>query len=181
MPKILQKDSQVLRKHALEVNRKDMQSARIKKIVADMKNALYAEDDGIAIAAPQIGVSMRIFIVSGKFFYLEKNKDELRDIEFEAADEKEFRKKDIVFFNPIIIKSSRKKIWETEGCLSVRWKYGETHRSAQVTIRAYNENGILIERGASGLLAQIFQHEIDHLNGILFTDNAKNIKEIKDK
>jgi len=67
------------------------------------------------------------------------------------------------------------------GCLkvvfSVRWLYGLTFRSKKATITAYDENGKKFTRGASGLLAQIFQHETDHLNGILFIDHAKNIKE----
>ena len=64
-----------------------------------------------------------------------------------------------------------------EGCLSVRPLYGKTFRSTKATITAYNKNGKKFTRGASGLLAQIFQHETDHLNGILFIDHAKDIKE----
>ncbi len=62
-----------------------------------------------------------------------------------------------------------------EGCLSVRWFYGEVERSTNATIEAYDENAKKFTRGAGGLLAQIFQHETDHLNGILFIDKAKNI------
>ena len=64
-----------------------------------------------------------------------------------------------------------------EGCLSVRWLYGNTFRSKKATITAYDGNGKKFTRGASGLLAQIFQHETDHLGGILFIDHAKDIKE----
>ena len=64
-----------------------------------------------------------------------------------------------------------------EGCLSVRWLYGKTYRSKKAMIIAYDENGKRFQRGASGLLAQIFQHETDHLKGVLFTDHAKEIKE----
>jgi peptide deformylase len=64
-----------------------------------------------------------------------------------------------------------------EGCLSVRWLYGNTFRSKKATVTAYDENGKKFVRGASGLLAQIFQHETDHLVGTLFIDHAKNIKE----
>ena len=59
----------------------------------------------------------------------------------------------------------------------MRWLYGKTFRSKKATIMAYDENGKKFTRGASGLLAQIFQHETDHLNGILFIDHAKDIKE----
>ena len=66
-----------------------------------------------------------------------------------------------------------------EGCLSVRWLYGEVKRSTNATIRAYDEDGKVFTRGGGGLLSQIFQHEIDHLDGIIFTDKAKNLVELK--
>ena len=83
----------------------------------------------------------------------------------------------MVFINPKISKLSREKEWLPEGCLSVRWLYGNTLRSKKATVTAYDENGKKFTRGASGLLAQIFQHETDHLKGVLFIDKAKNIKE----
>ncbi len=64
-----------------------------------------------------------------------------------------------------------------EGCLSVRWLYGKTLRSKKASIEAYNEKGKKIRRGASQLLAQIFQHETDHLKGVLFIDHAEDIRE----
>ena len=84
----------------------------------------------------------------------------------------------MVFINPQITKLSRKKVWVPEGCLSVRWLYGETPRREKATIRACDEHGKPFTRGASGLIAQIFQHETDHLNGVLFTDTARNIEKI---
>ena len=62
-----------------------------------------------------------------------------------------------------------------EGCLSVRPLWGEVNRSINATITAYDENGVKITRGAGGLLAHIFQHETDHLDGVLFIDKARNI------
>lgn len=185
--KIVQKDEAVLREIAREVAPSDITSAKIKKVIADMKDALYTCDDGIAIAAPQIGIPLRIFVVSGKIFYIKK---ESGDVSKDAPEpaltkkekiefEKKCRKKDMVFINPEIIKLSKQKIWVPEGCLSVRWQYGDTHRSKQARVRAYDEHGHSFETGASGLLAQVFQHEIDHLNGILFIDHAKNIEELK--
>ncbi|MFA6000113.1 MAG: peptide deformylase, partial [Candidatus Paceibacterota bacterium] len=85
--------------------------------------------------------------------------------------------KDLVFINPKISKMSKDKEWLMEGCLSVRPLYGKTWRSKKATITAYDENGKKFVRGASGLLAQIFQHETDHLNGILFIDHAKEVRE----
>lgn len=65
-----------------------------------------------------------------------------------------------------------------EGCLSIRWLYGNTVRSTKATIKAYDERGKIFTRGGSGLLAQIFQHETDHLNGVLFIDTAEDIEDI---
>ena len=68
-----------------------------------------------------------------------------------------------------------------EGCLSVRYLYGKVSRANQATIEAYDEKGKKFQRGGTGLLAKIFQHEVDHLNGILFIDKAKNLEEIPPK
>ena len=135
-----------------------------------MKNGLAKEDEGVAIAAPQIGASLRIFVVSKKIFQL---------IDAGKSDKDKFD--DLVFINPEIIKLSKEKEEMEEGCLSVRDYYGKIKRSTKTTVRAYDENGKIFERGGSRLLAQIFQHEIDHLNGILFTDSAKDVQKITKK
>jgi len=170
MKKIVQKEEKVLRKIAKEIPIKEISSPKIKKILKEMSEALKSQDDGVAIAAPQIGYSLQIFVVSGKVF----NKNFIRG---EKLPENIEIGKDMVFINPKISKLSREKEWVPEGCLSVRWLYGNAHRSKKATVTAYDENGKKFIRGASGLLAQIFQHETDHLNGILFIDHAKNIKE----
>jgi peptide deformylase len=173
MRKILQKDSKILRAKSREVELEEIRSPKIVKALAEMKTALDACDDGVALAAPQIGYSLRIFIVSGRYFdekFRERPKEEY---------EKGIRSEDTVFINPRLIKKSAKKAEVDEGCLSARWLYGKMKRSEKATVEAYDENGEKITRGASGLLAQIFQHEIDHLNGILFLDNAKEIVEVK--
>ena len=167
--KILQKDAQVLRENASNVPLKNIGSKKIRAIIDRMKKALNAEEDGVAIAAPQIGESLRIFIVSGKVWTLIK-KSKSADASKEP--------KDIVFINPEIIKFSKKTKKVEEGCLSVRYLYGQVKRSEKVIIKAYDETGKAFERGASGLLAQIFQHETDHLNGILFIDKAENVKDV---
>jgi peptide deformylase len=64
-----------------------------------------------------------------------------------------------------------------EGCLSVRWIYGKTKRAVNATVEAYDITGAKFSYGASGLIAHIFQHEIDHLDGILFTDHGFDLEE----
>lgn len=82
---------------------------------------------------------------------------------------------DIVAINPTLIKISKRSRLVGEGCLSVGENYGAVRRATHATIRAYDEFGKEFERGASGLLAQVFQHEVDHLDGILFIDKAENV------
>lgn len=173
MVTILQKDAPILREKAGEVPISEIGSEKIRRVINDMKKAMAGEKDAVAIAAPQIGAPFRIFAVSGKV--LEK------DAKVEsAADGKEDEKKkhdDMVFINPEITRRSRKKVTMDEGCLSVRWWYGGVERAEKATIKAHDENGKIFTRGASGLLAQIFQHETDHLDGVLFTDKAENLHE----
>ncbi|HEY4494252.1 MAG TPA: peptide deformylase [Candidatus Paceibacterota bacterium] len=170
--KILQKEEKVLRKIAAEVHVGEIKSVKIKKVLKEMSAALKSQSDGVAIAAPQIGYSLRIFVVSGRIFA----KDFMQPKE-EIENKSEKVPKDVIFINPKISKLSRDKEWVPEGCLSVRPLYGKTFRSKKATVTAYDENGKKFTRGASGLLAQIFQHETDHLDGILFIDHAQDVKE----
>ncbi|MCX6713281.1 MAG: peptide deformylase, partial [Candidatus Vogelbacteria bacterium] len=152
-------NDQVLRQKAKEVPKEEIGTEKLNKILAEMNTALNAEEDGVAIAAPQIGVPLRIFIVSRKAL---------------PGD----RENNIVFINPVLKKLSAERSKMEEGCLSVRWIYGETKRANTAQVEAYNEKGHKFVRTGKGLLAQIFQHETDHLEGILFIDKAKNLKEV---
>lgn len=181
MKKILQSKEPVLRKIAKEVLIKDIKTPKIQKVLKEMSAALKSQYDGVALAAPQIGYSFRIFVVSGKIFsddFTESMEEKLLN-QNNLIEEKKEEIKDLIFINPKISKLSRKKDWVPEGCLSVRWLYGKAWRSEKAHITAYDENGKKFSRGASGLLAQIFQHETDHLDGILFIDHAKEVKEEK--
>ncbi|MEK7071322.1 MAG: peptide deformylase, partial [Patescibacteria group bacterium] len=161
MRKILQKEEKVLRKNAKEVLVRNITTPKIKKVLKEMSQALRSQHDGVAIAAPQIGYSLRIFLVSGKIFT--QNEKAPTPEEVGVPTENVGKKvKDMVFINPKISKLSKTKEWLPEGCLSVRPLYGKTHRSKKTAITAYDENGKKFQRGASGLLAQIFQHETDH-------------------
>lgn len=172
MVKIVQKEDPVLRGKAQNVPAKDIGSPAINKIISEMKAALESQDDGVAIAAPQIGVPMRIFVVSKKVF------DFLKDESGEEAPAEKTPNEDLVFINPSITKTSKTKQLMEEGCLSVRWLYGKVERSTKATVEAYDEKGKKFSRGGSGLLAQIFQHEMDHLDGVLFIDKAKEIEDL---
>ena len=167
MKDIVQVGDKVLRTVAKEIPIEEIKSSKIKKVIRDMKEALLNEPDGAALAAPQIGVPLQIFILSKKVFGEDSN--------HEAANKDPHH----VFINPLIIKQSSKKEVMDEGCLSVRGKYGNIMRSKNVTIEAYDEHGVKFVRGAGGLLAQAFQHECDHLKGVLFFDNATEVWEVE--
>ncbi len=173
MKTILQKEEKVLRMKAKEILVKDIKTPKIKKVLKEMSLSLKSQLDGVAIAAPQIGYSLRIFVVSGRIF----EKDFISNQKIPSKENTKKKIKDLVFINPKISKLSKDKEWLPEGCLSVRPFYGKTFRSKKATVTAYDENGKKFTRGASNLLAQIFQHETDHLDGILFIDHAKDIKE----
>jgi len=167
MVDIVEKNNPILRAIAKEVALEDISSPKIQKVLADMKAALASQDDGVAIAAPQIGVSLRIFVVSGKVIgYMKGDEDEKHTYP------------DIIYINPVITKRSKEKKNMEEGCLSVRYLYGKVSRSAKVQIEGYDEKGNFFNRGGAGLMSQIFQHETDHLDGILFIDNATDVEDI---
>ncbi len=157
---IVQEENPVLRKKAEDVSVSEIKKPKIKKLIKEMVETLNTQKDGVGLAAPQIGFSKRIFIVS-------------QNITEDG--------KPLVCINPKIIKTSKETKMLEEGCLSVRWVYGEVKRYSKVTLEAYDENGEKFTRGAGGLLAHIFQHEVDHLDGILFIDKAKNLSELNEK
>ena len=157
MVKIYQEGEEILNKVAKEIPLNEIGSDKIQNLISTMKDILKGTDDAVALAAPQIGESLRLFVISKKIF---GENDGL---------------KDLVFINPEITKTSKNKVWAEEGCLSVRGIYGEVERFKKATIKAYDEDGKKFTFGGSGLLAQAFQHEADHLDGILFTSKARSL------
>jgi peptide deformylase len=131
-----------------------------------MVSTLNAEPDGVALAAPQIGIAKRLFVV---------RYDRLVPGPIDHSLTPEIG----VYINPAFTKVSRRRIEMDEGCLSVRGTYGKTMRHERATVRAQGVDGVRFERGGGGILAQVFQHEIDHLEGILFSDHAHVLTEVR--
>lgn len=160
MAKLVPENHPVLHAIAEEITQEDFDSGLVAKIIKDLKSALknYSVDGftAVAIAAPQIGVSKRLFIIEDQ----SNDRDALPCL---------------IAINPKILKVSKKTHIVGEGCLSLPDKYGEVKRHTKVTMRALDENKVEYERGAAGLLAQIIQHENNHLDGILFTDIAEKV------
>jgi peptide deformylase len=166
---IVQTGDPVLRQKAAEIPKEDFGSAKLAALIADMKKLLAKEKYGVALAAPQVGESLRLFIVAGSVRKRAKKADE------EDMPEAGMPEEDQVYINPKLLKVSRTKKDKHEGCLSVRGKWGMVPRAEKAQIKAYDENGKAFTRGASGLLAHIFQHEMDHLEGVLYIDKAKEL------
>lgn len=154
-----EKGGNPLRAKARLIKDEEFDSPYLQKVLRTMHQALAKETDGVALAAPQIGLSLSIFVVSPNAY------------------SDETKSKPLVFINPKIVKKSKKTAEMQEGCLSVRWVYGKTRRALNVTVEAYDATGKKFSYGASGLIAHIFQHEIDHLSGILFTDHGFDFEE----
>jgi peptide deformylase len=160
MAKLVPPNHPALHTIAEEITAEEIQNGFVAKLIKDMKAALktYSVDGyvAVAIAAPQIGISKRLFLIDDQ----NEERDSLPSL---------------VAINPKLVKVSKKTHLVGEGCLSIPDYYGEVRRHTNVTMRAQDENGKKFERGAGGLLAQIIQHEYDHLDGILFTDRAERV------
>jgi len=168
---IIQRGNKILKMTAKEVLVKEIGGKKIRSIIKKMTEALASKKEGVAIAAPQIGELLRIFIIDGNVWKLKEGAF--------IGGEKQFPEKSpIVFINPVIKKISKKKQLLLEGCLSVENVYGEIKRAEKITVEALDENGKKFNTGAAGLPAQIIQHEMDHLNGILFIDKAVKLEKI---
>ncbi len=173
MKEIVQDGAPVLRATAKPVPKKLFGTPELAAIIADMAVALDAELEGVALAAPQLGIPYRMFIVRKDRTLPPAELHKGEPVPPPPPAEVE------VYINPEIMKTSRRRALVDEGCLSVRGVYGSTKRHQRVTIRAQRGDGSSFERGAGGIMAQIFEHEIDHLNGILFIDNAVNLIRIR--
>lgn len=158
MAKLVAQNHPALHTISEELTAEDFNSGTVQKLLKDLRKAIKTYNvegfAAVAIAAPQIGVAKRMFLVE------------------DQSDAEEERFPTLVAVNPKIIKVSKKTHEVGEGCLSVPKEYGVVKRHTNVTLRALDENGIEYERGAGGLLAQIIQHECDHLDGTLFIDRA---------
>lgn len=164
---IVQDGDPVLQEVAEPVAESEFGTPELTALVERMLAALEHEKDGVALAAPQIGVAKRIFVV---------RYDRMENVE---PGELLPAPAPGVFINPEIVRAARRREEMDEGCLSVRRVYGKTYRHVRATVRARQVDGAFFERGGGGILAQAFQHEIDHLDGILFIDHAHDMFEVR--
>lgn len=144
----------VLRRKAIKVSDfgQDLQ-----KLIDDMVETMR-EAPGVGLAAPQVDVLQRVIVV-----------------EFGDEEDEEAPPKLYALVNPEIVRAAEEKVLGTEGCLSIPNFIGDVERNQAITIKAQDRRGRPVRVKAEGWLARIFQHEIDHLNGVLFTDRAVRV------
>ena len=155
--KILTEPNKILREKSLRVENVDKD---IQRLMDDMLETLYAAP-GIGLAAIQVGVAKRVIVM---------------DVSRDRDKDKEPKKNPMYFVNPEIIWKSEEKFTYEEGCLSVPNQFAEIDRPKLCHVKHLDYNGNPQELKAEGLLATCIQHEIDHLEGILFIDYLSKLK-----
>lgn len=141
-------DDAILRQEAKPVPKV---TKKISKLMSDMLQTMY-KSQGVGLAAPQVGENLRIVVI-------------------------DVGEGPVCLVNPILEKLEGEEI-DQEGCLSLPGVVGEVKRAAKVRVCGLNQNGKPVRHDAEGLFARCLQHEIDHLDGILFVDKANNLKEV---
>jgi len=136
----------------------------LQTLIDDMVETMRAAP-GVGLAAPQVNASLRVIVVEF--------------VEFKENEDEETPPKLHMVVNPEIARSSPDQELGTEGCLSIPHIVGDVERSLKVTLKGYNRRGQPIKIKADGWLARIFQHEVDHLDGILFVDRAERVWQIE--
>ncbi len=154
------KEKKLLQNKTVDFDFSQYSKSEVEDLVLHMRQKMVASG-GIGLSANQIGYKFRVFVAQ-----LSNNEG------------RGYKGKFYAVFNPEIIKESKKTEMDIEGCLSVPRSYGTVPRSTSITITGYDKNQRRIKIKAKGLLARIFQHEIDHLNGKLFIDRAEHVEEL---
>lgn len=154
----------VLRKVGKEIN---ADYPELSKLIADMKETMY-NANGVGLAAPQIGKAIRLFLVDATPF--------AEDEDLEEEERKVLENFNRVFINPKIIKEEGDEWAFNEGCLSIPNITEDVFRQETVTIEYQDENFEKHTEVLSGMAARVFQHEYDHIEGILFTDKLSSLK-----
>jgi len=163
MELLIGENNRTLRQKSLSVKHIDSEA---RSLIEQMKEIIN-QNNGVGLAAIQIGVPLRIIICQID----DKNLAFGENLVSHFA-----RNKFYTLINPEITKFFPETSIMEEGCLSLPNIYGEVERPEKITVKAINFDGKKIKLKAFGLLARVIQHEIDHLDGILFVDKAKNIK-----
>jgi peptide deformylase len=147
---VLKDPAPSLRERSIEVTPAEITTSAFQQYLDVLTRTMFVED-GIGIASPQVGKNIRVIIVN---------------LKKEGA---------TAFINPVLTKVSESTTLFDEACLSVPGKYGIVRRHKRVTMQALNRHGRQVQMEVSGLFAYVFQHEIDHLDGVLYIDRAVEV------
>ncbi|EKD43962.1 MAG: Peptide deformylase [uncultured bacterium] len=155
---VVTEPNSILHQKGRDLTKEELQTPAIKKLIKNMTETMYVKD-GVGIAAPQVNESIQLCVIGKQFSPINIRED-------------------LVLVNPTWTKLSIKKAWDSEGCLSVPFVYGDVKRYVKIKVKALNQHGEPIEFVAQDFPARIVQHEVDHLNGVLFIEKARNLKKI---
>lgn len=151
--KILTQPNPILRKKSAEINLEIVKNREFKNLISSMAKTMI-KTDGVGLAAPQIGKNIRLAVINSR---------------------------DGVFclINPKFTKKSWAREFGQEGCLSIPGIFGMVKRHKKVSLTYYNQDGKKIKLTAEGMMARVIQHEVDHLDGILFIDKASAVEKVQ--
>ncbi len=177
-------DEKFLRKKTIHFDFSKMDKKELAELIKNMRK-MMTESNGVGLSANQIGLNMQLFVAQlpSSQINTDKKTDEHGyniHINTRSYKPKSVSDKFYAIFNPEIIKFSDKKISIEEGCLSVPGLYGVVERPEKITITGQDKNARKIKIKVVGMLARVFQHETDHLNGILFIDKCDKLYKMKD-
>ncbi|MDP2736289.1 MAG: peptide deformylase [bacterium] len=150
--KILTQPNPILRKKSVEISSKVITRRELKNLISSMAKTMV-KTDGVGLAAPQIGKNIRLAVVNSK---------------------------DGIFclINPKYVKKSWARELAQEGCLSIPGVFGKVKRHKKISLTYYNQDEKKTKLTAGGMMARVIQHEIDHLDGVLFIDKAVEVENI---
>src|SRR3989338_8180199 len=148
----IKKNEKLLRTPTVHFDFSKYSKKEVRELVKTMRQAMQ-EAEGIGLSANQIGMNIKVFVakVENKFYAV---------------------------FNPELTQLSKEKISLDEGCLSIPGLYGAVERPERVVLKGFDQNGKSLKIKAWGLLARVFQHEVDHLSGKLFIDKAEQVERV---
>jgi peptide deformylase len=151
--KILTIPNPILRKKSKDISLKEIKTRNFSRVISDLEKTMLATD-GAGLAAPQIGKNIRLAVINSK----------------DGA---------FCIINPKIVNKSWAKELDQEGCLSIPGIFGKVKRHKKITLTFLNPRGEIVKQTVQGLMARVIQHEVDHLDGVLFIDKAMEVEENK--
>ncbi|QIL76277.1 peptide deformylase [Hymenobacter sp. HDW8] len=155
----------------------DVDAKELKQLIADMFDTMY-HARGVGLAAPQIGRSVRLFVIDSAPMLDDEDEDEEETAEAPSVAENAPQDQPIkrAFINPVMVSETGEEWGFEEGCLSIPGVREMVYRPANIVLRYEDENRVVHEEAFSGMTARVIQHEYDHLEGILFTDHLSGFK-----